>query len=113
MSITKAKYIILGYAAQEVIWLRYFINKLQVDNLIYNIILYKDNKMNIMLTKNAKNLNCIKHIDVQHYYICKLVKDRDLEIKWICNSSIFTNRFTKALSIDTFYCYQSVIGLNS
>ncbi len=63
-STTKAEYIALGHAAREAIWLRRFINELQVDDPIYSITLYGDNETSITLTKNAKSQNHTKHIDV-------------------------------------------------
>lgn len=44
-------------------------------------ILYKDNKMSIALTKNAKSQYQIKYIDIEHYYIRKLVNKKKLTIK--------------------------------
>lgn len=54
MSITKSEYILLKHVAQEAIWLRRFLNKLQNNKSIVNVILYGDNKASITLTKNAK-----------------------------------------------------------
>lgn len=34
-----------------------------------NLTLYENNKMSINLTKNAESQHCIKHINIQHYYI--------------------------------------------
>lgn len=53
----KTKYIAFKYVVKEIIWLRYFINKLQVFEPINYITLYKNNKTSIILTKNAKSQN--------------------------------------------------------
>ena len=44
-------------------------------------VLYGDNKTNIIFSNNTKSQACIKHIDVQHYYIKELVVDQKLSIK--------------------------------
>ena len=54
-----------------------------------------------MLTKNAKSQHQTKHIDVQHHYIQELVDKKELEVSWICSSSMLVDGFTKALSKDT------------
>ena len=36
--------------------------------------------MSITLTKNAESQQCTKHIDVLHYYICKLIKKREITV---------------------------------
>ena len=103
ISTTKAKYIAFGHAIWETIWLRRFINKLQVFEPINYITLHKDNKISIMLTKNTESQYQIKYIDIQHWYIQELMDKRELELSWICSSSILADKFTKALSIDIFY----------
>lgn len=51
------------------------------------------------LTKNLESQNQIKHIDVIHYHICELVKDKKLEIKRILSSKMLADGLIKALSI--------------
>lgn len=41
----------------------------------------KDNKTSLTLTKDLKSQNCIKHIDMIHNYIQRLVKNKKLEIE--------------------------------
>ncbi len=67
-STTKAEYIALGHEAQEAIWLRRFLNELQiVAQPIASVALYGDNQTSIRLTKNAESQHRTKHIDVQHH----------------------------------------------
>lgn len=49
---TKAEYITLRYAAREIVWIQRFINKINLD-IIEDLTLYGDNKININLTNNA------------------------------------------------------------
>ena len=54
ISITKAKYITLRHVARKAVWIRKFINKMKLK-VIEDLTLYGDNKISIVITKNAKN----------------------------------------------------------
>ncbi len=111
-STTEAEYIALGHGARKTIWLRRFLNELQiVAQPIASVTFYGDNETSITLTKNAESQHRTKHIDVQHHYICKLVDERELEVKWICSTNILADGFTKTLSIDTFRRHRSAFGM--
>lgn len=64
ISTTEAKYIALGHAARKSVWIRRFLNELNVVDLIGACILHGDNKTSIILTKNAESQTRTKHIDV-------------------------------------------------
>lgn len=49
--------------------------------MVEEITLYKNNEMNIKLTKNTKCQRRTTHIDIQPHYIWKLVDKRELTIK--------------------------------
>lgn len=112
ISITEAKYIALGHGAREVVWIWRFINKIELDTVEY-IILHRDNEMSIALTKNVESKHCTKHIDVQHYYIQKLVNKGKLTIKWILGSKMLTNRITKALPTKIFKKHEVLLGMTT
>ncbi len=80
-SITKAKYIVLGHIARKAMWIKRFINKMQLEKAIKNLMLHGDNKMNIALTKNMESQHYIRHIGVQHHYIRELVNEGELTVK--------------------------------
>lgn len=60
-----------------------FLNKFVPDQVVKKIEILEDNKINLILTKDPENQNCIKHINVMYYHSQKLVDDRELKIKWI------------------------------
>lgn len=63
-STTEAEYIALGHAARESVWIRRFINELQLAEPIKTCVLHGDNETSITLTKNAESQARTKHIDV-------------------------------------------------
>lgn len=54
-STIKTEYIALGHAAQKNMWIRHFFNKLEVAKPINVYILHRNNKISIILTKNAES----------------------------------------------------------
>ena len=60
---TKVEYIALGLVAKEAVWIKRFINELELK-VTKTITLYDNNKMSIAMTKNVASQNCTKHIDV-------------------------------------------------
>lgn len=77
MSTIEIKYIVLRYVIKEVMWIRCFINKILLK-IAHKIIVYENNKMSITFTKNIESQNCTKHSDIQHYYIRKLIEEKNL-----------------------------------
>lgn len=53
-STTEAEYIALGHASREAVWIRRFINEMELE-IVDGITLNGDNEMSIALTKNAES----------------------------------------------------------
>lgn len=70
--------------------------------IIEKIILYDNNNMSITLTKNVESERYVKYIDMQHYYIYKLINEEKLTIKWMPGLKMLANRMTKTLLTETF-----------
>lgn len=62
----------------------------------------KNNKTSLTLIRDPKSQNRIKYIDVIHYYIQRLVEDRELAIDLIASSTMLANSLTKVLLIAIF-----------
>lgn len=113
ISTTETKYIALGHAAQESIWIIHFLNELGITKPIVACLLCRDNETSIIFTKNMESQACTKHIDVQHHSIWELVTKNELFIEWIYSANMLANGFTKALTIDNLRRYQSLFGMSS
>lgn len=111
-STTKAEYIVLSHTVHETIWIRHFLNELKIGDYNNVCTLHKNNKTSIFFTKNAESQSLTKYIDVQHYYIKKLVTNSKFMVKWVCSTKILANGFIKALTVDNFYCHRSLLGLS-
>lgn len=71
-------------------------NKLKL-NLVSKIEFFRNNKINITLTKNAKCQHEMKYIDMQYHYIKELIIKKKLSIKWVNSFKMPANEMIKAL----------------
>ena len=62
-STTKAGYIALGHASREGVWIRCFLNYMELCEST-ELIMNGDNESSLALTKNYKAQNQTRHIDV-------------------------------------------------
>ena len=72
LSTAKAKYIAMGSATQESIWLCQVLSDLQVD-IRSPTDLREDNQGFIAMAKNPVDHKRIKHIDIQYHFIQEAV----------------------------------------
>ena len=110
-STTEAEYIALGHAAREAVWIRRFINEMELET-VEGLTLHGDNEMSISLTKNAESQHRTKHIDVQHHYVRELVNEGELTIKWVPSSEMLADGMTKALPTETFRRHWAMLGMS-
>lgn len=109
-STTEAEYIALGRAAREAVWIRRFVNELEIE-VTERLTLHGDNEMSIALTKNAESQRRTKHIDVQHHYIRELIEEGELIVSWIPSSEMLADGMTKALPTETFRNHRALLGM--
>lgn len=79
-STTEAKYVTLGHALRERVWIRRY--EMALEN--------GDNESSLLLTKNPKVQNRTKYIDVQHHYIQEHIDEKELVVacgRWIHKGS--------------------------
>lgn len=65
-----------------------------------------NNKISLTLIQNLETQNYIKHINVIHHHVYRLVKNAKLEIKWIFSSLMLANSLTKAFFAGFFKRHQ-------
>lgn len=103
----------LSYTIKESVWMRRFLNKLKRVVLIDTYTLCDDSNISIILIKNLESQARIKHINIQYYYILKLVTDNKLSIKWVCNINILANGYIKILIADKFRQHQGLLEISN
>lgn len=58
--------------------------------------------MSITFTKNVESQNCMKHIDIQHHYIKKPIKEKKLSIEQVGIFEIPADDIIKAILSEKF-----------
>lgn len=109
MLTTKAEYIVIGRIAREKVQIKRFINKLLLK--IIRLCLKGNNKASLNFTKNPESQYQIKHINIYHYYIWKLVNNKEPDVEWISSAIMLANKMIKNLTIDLFKKHQVLLGL--
>ncbi|SMR63766.1 unnamed protein product [Zymoseptoria tritici ST99CH_3D1] len=69
LSTMEAEYIAASEAAKEAVWLRNFINELNLPDKIVSVPLYIDNDAALRLSRNPEDHKRAKHIDLRHNYV--------------------------------------------
>jgi len=78
----KAEYITEIQTIKKAIWLCCFLHETGFY-VMNSVIIKADNKKAIKLFKNPEFHVCIKHINIQYHFICKIVKWHLIDLKYI------------------------------
>lgn len=98
---------------EETIWLGFFLAKLGFRKNSMPIILYADNPSSIALSNHTKFYCEPKHIDIQFYWICKVVYNKQLPIIYIFIANFAGNNPTKNFRASRFWEFWRMIGSKS
>lgn len=69
------------------------------QDFVLKITLLSDIESSILLTINAESQNRIKHINVIHHFMRKIVEDRKLEINWVAGPAMLADALPKSLPV--------------
>lgn len=109
LSTMEAEYIALGEAIKETL----FINKLctEMGIILKTPTLYCDNLATIEISRNPKNHQRAKHIDIKYHFIRKTIEDGEINLNFINSQSNKADIFTKPLNSNLFNNNRQNIGL--
>ncbi len=98
-STTEAEYITLSMASRQAIWTRRVLlsNEDTVEELTA-LLLFRDNKASLQLSKRVLNTLKIKHIDTSFYHVTDKVEKESIKLFWIFEEEMLADGFTKPLS---------------
>jgi hypothetical protein len=102
LSTCEAEYMAACDAVKEAVWLKRFINDLNIGISFDTVPLHIDNDSTIKLAHNPEFHQRSKHIDIRHHYIRDCIESGDVTIKWIPGTENPADMFTKALSPQLF-----------
>ena len=93
-----AEYVAAAEAAKEAIWIRGFINDLQIPGCnIESIPLNIDSNAALKLTHNPEFHAKSKHIDVKHHFIREKVESKEINTQRVSTKDNLTDILTKSL----------------
>ena len=102
-STMKVKCIAASKAMKEVVWLKKFLIGLEVVPLaIQPIILFCDNNGAMTQSKESRNHQKVKHIEMKYHFICEIVQKGDTVVEKIPFAKYLENLFTKTLKKRVF-----------
>jgi hypothetical protein len=70
-----------------------------------------DNQGAIALTKDNKFYSWIKHIDLRYHFICEVVENAKVEMKYTPTAENVSDIFMKALAKPKFMQFVGMLGL--
>ena len=65
----------------------------------------------IALSKNFEHHARIKHIDVQFHFVRHYIKQKIIDLKYICTKEQLVDAFTKTIAINNFKSFYKKINL--
>ena len=101
LSSCEAKYIAGFYVACQTIWIRFVLEKMEVE-VKKPLVLQIDNKSTIDLAKNPILHGRSKHIEARFHFLWEKVNRGELEVMHCSSEAQLINIFTKGLKIDKF-----------
>ena len=102
LSSTEAEYMAATEAAKEAVWIKNFINDLDIGYTVGAVQLNIDNNSTIKVSKNPEFHQRMKHIQVRHNFIRESIRDGHIDARWIPTKDNLADAFTKALGRPTF-----------
>ncbi|RDX86004.1 hypothetical protein CR513_32713, partial [Mucuna pruriens] len=85
------------------VWLKSFISKLRVVNLIFKPLkLYCDKSIAMFMTKNNKNGSRSKHIDIKYLAMRKCVKEKNVVIEHVSTKLMIVDPLIKGMPPKNF-----------
>lgn len=82
-------------ASTHAVWLRRFLNDMDLDLVNGSIQMYCDNQAAISLINSGTNSSKGKHIEIQYHYIRDIMKNRKINVTYIPTTDIIADPLTK------------------
>ena len=104
LSTVKVEYVAMSHCVQQMVWMPTWLDEVEIEHEIPGII-KGDSQGAIALAKNMKDHGKVKHINICHHYLRKLVKSGIVLFKQITSTDNIADLFTKPLTCNHHYCF--------
>ncbi|XP_040361930.1 secreted RxLR effector protein 161-like [Rosa chinensis] len=108
----QAEYIAIFEAIAHALWLRNFISRMKVVDLIERpMTIYYDNAAAVFFSKNNKRTSGSRNIDVKYFSVREIVRDNEIEVTKIGTKDQLADPLTKALPVSVFIKHVENMGV--
>ena len=102
LSTSEAEYVALGDAVKELLFLRQVWRFMLPSKVMPCFSAFEDSQGAVQLAQNPTTNSNSKHIDVRHYFLRELVRQRDIKVVRVPSEFQHADILTKALTFDLF-----------
>jgi len=112
LSAIEAEYVACYLAIQEAIWLRSFLQDLDLALGVNDLVeMLCDNTAAIQFVRDPKFHRKTKHIKRCYHFIQNAIKDKEIVIKYVSTSRMIADPLTKPIPRDAFKAHVVSLGL--
>lgn len=112
LSSTEAELVALCAAVCEGLWLKRLIEELGYE-IAAAVPYYEDNQSTIRIVREPKARSRLKHIDVKHQFVCDLVQQGQIELRYVSTEQQEADIMTKGLPAGQFRRLREKLNLTS
>ncbi|CAA7036896.1 unnamed protein product [Microthlaspi erraticum] len=108
----EAEFIACSASIQEAVWLRRFLQILQVTTEAYSpMTVHCDSQACIAYMKDPKYYGRTKHIKIKGNFVRDIVAKKEVVLKYISTHRMVVDPFTKPIPRDVFLAHVGALGL--
>jgi hypothetical protein len=75
--------------------------------------IHTDNYRCIVLSRNPVSHSRVKHIDIQHHFICEHMENSKMDLKFCFTKDMVADIFTKPLAQESFERFWGTLGVGA
>ena len=112
LSTMEAEYVACSSAVQEAVWLKRFLQHLEIDSVSVNLVkIYYDSTAALAYAKDPKYHGKTKHIQIRYHFVRDMVANKEVVLEHISTSRMVADPLTKPISRDLFVSHVKSLGL--
>ena len=108
----ESKNVACSAAVQEAVWLRRFLQRLDViASAMDPVTIYIDSMAALAYVKDLKYYKKTKHIEIKYHYIGDMVAKKEVFLEHISTKNMLADPLTKPIARDLFHGHIKGLGL--
>ena len=112
LSTMEIEYVACGSAIQEAVWLKRFLQDLEVVQTTFEpMTLYCDSMVALAYAKDRKYHGKTKQIQIRYHFVIEMITQSEVVLKHIPTNQMVANPFTKPIARDAFSRHVRSLGL--